>query len=175
MWEIVRKSFDKNEIENLTTLLKLDYLKFFWNYLDMNYVFQSNVTCEFMWFNTMPCVIFRWSPDLVSVVFVTTESNQGQCPSLWMTRSSLLSMEGRGSLIVYGWGCCPWSQETTCKRGPIWRALSAAHGERGKPWGYGWGCCPWGQESAYQRGQYHASSEWVDPLTGLCGSMVYLC
>ena len=27
MWEIVRKSFDKNEIENLTTLLKLDYLK----------------------------------------------------------------------------------------------------------------------------------------------------
>ena len=31
-----------------------------------------------------------------------------------------------------------------------------------------------GQESAYQRGQYHASCEWVDPLTGLCGSMVYL-
>ena len=31
-----------------------------------------------------------------------------------------------------------------------------------------------GQESAYQRGQYHANCEWVDPLTGLCGSMVYL-
>ena len=31
-------------------------------------------------FNTMPCVISRWSPDLISVVFVTTESNQGQCP-----------------------------------------------------------------------------------------------
>ena len=28
----------------------------------------------------MPCVISRWSPDLVSVVFVTTKSNQGQCP-----------------------------------------------------------------------------------------------
>ena len=125
-------------------------------------------------FNTMPCVISQWSPDLVSVVFVTMESNQGQCPSLWMTRSSLLSMGGRGSLIVCGWDCCLWGQETKCKRKPIWRALSTAHGEREKPWGYKWGYCPWGQESAYQRGQYHASCEWVDPLTGLCGSMVYL-
>ena len=32
-------------------------------------------------FNPMPCVIFRWSPDLVFVVFVTTESDPGQCPS----------------------------------------------------------------------------------------------
>ena len=31
-------------------------------------------------FNTVPCVISRWSPDLVSVVFVTMESNPGQCP-----------------------------------------------------------------------------------------------
>ena len=30
-------------------------------------------------FNTMPWVISRWSSDLVSVVFVTTESNPGQC------------------------------------------------------------------------------------------------
>ena len=30
------------------------------------------------------------------------------------------------------------------------------------------------QESAYQRGQYHASCEWIDPLIGLCGSVVYL-
>ena len=28
----------------------------------------------------MPCVISRWSPNLVSIVFVTTKSNQGQCP-----------------------------------------------------------------------------------------------
>ena len=33
---------------------------------------------------------------------------------------------------------------------------------------------PWGQEFAYQRGQYHANCEWVDSLTGLCGSMIYL-
>ena len=80
MWEMVRKYFDKNEVENLTNLLKLDYLRFFWNYPDMNYVFQSKVTCELCGFNTKPCVISRWSPDLVSVVFVTTESNQDQCP-----------------------------------------------------------------------------------------------
>ena len=28
----------------------------------------------------MPCVISRWSPDLVFVVIVTMESNLGQCP-----------------------------------------------------------------------------------------------
>ena len=31
-------------------------------------------------FNTMPYVISRWSPDLVFVVFVTTELDLGQCP-----------------------------------------------------------------------------------------------
>ena len=31
-------------------------------------------------FNLMPCVISMWSPDLVSVVFVTMESDPGQCP-----------------------------------------------------------------------------------------------
>ena len=29
----------------------------------------------------MPYVISRWSPDLVFIVFVTTESDPGQCPS----------------------------------------------------------------------------------------------
>ena len=84
---------------------------------------------------------------------------------------SLLPMGGEKNLEGMGEAAI---QEITCKRGPIWRALSAAHRERGKPWGYGWGCYPWGQESAYQRGQYHASCEWVDPLTGLCGSVIYL-
>ena len=28
----------------------------------------------------MPCVISQWTPDLVSIVFVTIESNPGQCP-----------------------------------------------------------------------------------------------
>ena len=51
MWEIDRKSLDKNEVENLTNFVEVRLFKvFFWNYLDMNYVFQSNVTCELMWF-----------------------------------------------------------------------------------------------------------------------------
>ena len=45
----------------------------------MKYVFQSNVTVSLYGFNTMPCVISQWSPDLVFVVFVITESNLGQC------------------------------------------------------------------------------------------------
>ena len=52
--------------------------------------------------------------------------------------------------------CCPWGG-----------------GEKNLE-GMGEAVCSWGQESAYQRGQYHASCEWVDPLTGLCGSVVDL-
>ena len=50
IWEIDRKSLNKNEAENLTNFIEVRLFKVFWNYLDMNYVFQSNVTCEFMWF-----------------------------------------------------------------------------------------------------------------------------
>ena len=76
-------------IENILTRMKLKTLqivevrlsKVFWNYLDINYVFQS--ICD-LWalcgFNTMPCVISWWSLDLIFVVFVTMESNLGQCP-----------------------------------------------------------------------------------------------
>ena len=49
-WEIDRKSLDKNEVENLTNFVEVRLFKVFRNYLDMNYVFQSNVTYEFMWF-----------------------------------------------------------------------------------------------------------------------------
>ena len=44
-------------------------------------MFQS--VCN-MWalcgFNIMPCVISQWSPNLVFVVFMTTESDPSQCP-----------------------------------------------------------------------------------------------
>ena len=125
-------------------------------------------------FNTMPCVISRWSPDLIFVVFVTTESDLGQC-SFTLDDAFFLAAHGGKRLLDYVWvRLLPMGQETTCKRGLIWRALSAAHGGREKPWAYGGGCCPCGQESTYQRGQYHASCEWMNPLTGLCGSVVYL-
>ena len=80
----------------------------------------------------MPFVISRWSPDLVFVVFVTTESNLGQYPFTLDDAFFPATPRGRGSLIVYGWDCCLWGQKTTCKRGPIWRVLHAAHGVRDK-------------------------------------------
>ena len=81
MWEIDRKSLDKNEVENFTNFVKVRLFKdFFWNCLDINYAFQSICNLWFLCgFNTMTCVISRWSPDLVSVVFVTTKLDPGQC------------------------------------------------------------------------------------------------
>ena len=122
--------------------------------------------------NTMPCVISWWSPNLVSVIFVTTKSDLGQC-LFTLDDAFFPAAHGGKRFLDCGSGCCLCGQETTCKRGLIWCALSATHGGREKPWEYRWGCCPWGQESAYQRGQYHASCEWVDCLTGLCGSVMH--
>ena len=64
MWEIDRKSIDKNEVENFTNFVEVRSFKvFFWNYLDINYVFQSICNLWALYgFNTMPCVISRWSP-----------------------------------------------------------------------------------------------------------------
>ena len=68
------------KLKTLQTLWKLDYLRFFWNYLDINYVFQSSFNFwDLCGFNTMPFVISQWSSNLVFIVFV--ESNLGQCPS----------------------------------------------------------------------------------------------
>ena len=89
MWKIDRKSLDKNEVENPTNFVEVenprnfvevDYLKFFWNYLDINCVSKLCNLWALCGFNTMPCVISRWSPDLVFIIFVTKESNLGQCP-----------------------------------------------------------------------------------------------
>ena len=48
MWEIVRNFFDKNEVENPTNFIEVRLFKVFLKLPDMNYVFQSNVTYEFM-------------------------------------------------------------------------------------------------------------------------------
>ena len=69
------------KLKTLQTLWKLNYLRFFWNYLDKNYVSQSICILGVLFgFSNMPCVISWWSPDLVSVIFVTTELDLGQRP-----------------------------------------------------------------------------------------------
>ena len=98
MWEIVRKSFDKNEVENLTVLLKLDYLRFFWNYLDMNYVFQSNVTCEFMWF---------WHYAMCDFPVITRFGFHSLCDN---------GIKSRSMPFHFGWCLlpyCPWGEEVS--------------------------------------------------------------
>ena len=49
MWEIDRKSLDKNEVENLANFVEVRLFKVF---LKPRYELcvQSNVTSEFMWF-----------------------------------------------------------------------------------------------------------------------------
>ena len=126
-------------------------------------------------FNTIPCVIFQWSLDLVSIVFVIMESSSDQCP---FTLDDVFFPTTHGRKMFLN---CVWvrllpmgPRDHMQERSYLMHSLSAAHGGREKPWGYKWGYCPWGQESAYQRGQYRASCEWVYPLTDLCGGVVYL-
>ena len=98
--KLIENLLTRMKLKTLQTLWKLDYLRFFRNYLDINYVFQS--ICN-MWvlcgFNTMPCVISQWSPYVVSVVFVTTESNLGQCP---------FTLDGAFFPATYGGEEVPW-------------------------------------------------------------------
>ena len=45
--KLIENLLTRMKLKTLQTLWMLNYLRFFWNYLDINYVFQSNVTCEF--------------------------------------------------------------------------------------------------------------------------------
>ena len=69
------------KLKTLQTLWKFWLFKILWNYLDINYVFQSTYNLWALYgFNPMPYVVSQWSPDLISAVFVTMESNLGQYP-----------------------------------------------------------------------------------------------
>ena len=94
-------------------------------------------------FNTMPCVISQWSPDLVSVVFVTTKSNQGQCPFA-LDDAFFPAVHGGERFLD-----CVWvrlllmgPRDHMQERSYLTNSLCYPWG-REKPWGYGWGYCPW--------------------------------
>ena len=125
-------------------------------------------------FNSMPCMISRWSLDLDSVVFMTTELDPSQCLFTLDDMFFPIAHGGKRFLDCVWARLLPIRPKDPMQKRSIWCILPAAYKEREKSWGYGWGCCPWGQETTYQRGQYHAKCEWVDPLTSLCGSVVYL-
>ena len=80
IWELIEDFVDKEWIWKPYKLYEnFSCLRFFWNYLDINYVFERK--CN-LWalrcFNFMPCVISQWLLDLVSIIFVTTKSDLGQ-------------------------------------------------------------------------------------------------
>ena len=125
-------------------------------------------------FNLMPCVISMWSPDLVSVVFVTMESDPSQClftlddvfflaahggkrfpDCVWMRLLPMGPkdhMQKRSYLICFP--CYPWGERKTLK---VWVRL-----------------LPIGPRDCISERKNHASCEWMDPLTGLCDSVLSL-
>ena len=140
MWEIVRKSFDNNEVENLTNFVEVRLFKVFLKLPGYMYL-KGKVFLWALWgFNTMPCVISRWSPDLVFVVFVTTESDLGQCPftlddaffpaahggkkfldCVWVRLLTMRPrdyMQERSYLMLSL--CCPWGERKTLR---VWVRL----------------------------------------------------
>ena len=140
--KLIENLLTRMKLKTLQTLWKLDYLRFFWNYLDINYVFQS--ICN-LWalcgFNTMPCVISRWSPDLASVVFVTTESNPGQCPFTLDDALFPIAYGGKRFLDYVWVRLLPMgSRDHMQERTYLTRSLCCPWG-REKSWGYRWGCC----------------------------------
>ena len=81
MWEIIRKSSTRMKLKTIQTLWKLDYLRFFWNYLVINYVFERKyITVCFMRFWDYAMCDFPVITRFGSIVFMTTIPNLGQCP-----------------------------------------------------------------------------------------------
>ena len=110
----------------------------------------------------------------VITFFVRMESNPGQC-SFTLDDTFFPSAHGGKRFINCVWvRLLPMGPRDHMQEGSyLMCSLCCLWGVR-KTWRYGWGCCLWGQESTYHRGQFYASCEWVDPLTGLCVSVVYL-
>ena len=79
MWEIVRKSFDKNEVENLTNFVEVRLFNVFLKPSGYKlYIRKEMYTVSFMWFwNHAMCDFPVITHDLVFVVFVTMKSNPG--------------------------------------------------------------------------------------------------
>ena len=57
-------------------------------------------------FNSMSCVFSQWSPNLVSVVFVTNKIRSKLVSFHFGWRVLPYYPRGRDSLIVCRWGCC---------------------------------------------------------------------
>ena len=80
--KLLENLLTRMKMKTLTKFVEVRLFKIFLKLPGYKLCFWKEMyTCElYVVFNNIPCVISRWSPDLVSVVFVTMESNPGQCP-----------------------------------------------------------------------------------------------
>ena len=142
MWEINRNFFDKNEDENLTNFVEVRLFKVFLKLYGYKlYIWKEMYTVSFMWFwHHVICNFLVITPDLIFVVFVTMESNLGQCPftlddaffptahggkrflnCVWVR---LLPMGPRDHMqersYLTRFLCCPWGERKTLR---VWVRL----------------------------------------------------
>ena len=97
MWEIVRKSLTRMKLKTIQTLWKLDYLRFFWNYLVINYVFERKyITVCFMRF---------WDYAICDFLVITRFDFSSLCDN---------GIKSRSVPFHFGWRVlpyCPWGEE----------------------------------------------------------------
>ena len=104
MWEIVKKSLDKNEVENLTNFVEDRLFKVFLKLLGYKLcVWKEIYTCE-LYVILTPYHVWFSSNHLIWFPLSLWQRNQIQVSafSLWMTRSSLLPMGGK-RFLNYVW------------------------------------------------------------------------
>ena len=112
MWEIVRKSLTRMKLKTIQTLWKLDYLRFFWNYLVINYVFERKyITVCFMRF---------WDYAMCDFSVITRSDFSSLCDN---------GIKSRSVPFHFGWRVlpyCPWEEEVP------WLCMSEAaiHGAK---------------------------------------------
>ena len=145
MWEIVRKSFDKNEVENLTNFVEVRLFKIFLKLSGYKlYIWKEMYIVSFMWFwHHAMCDFLVINPDLVFVVFVTMKSNPGQWP---FTLDDAFFPATHGGKRFLN---CVWVRLLSMEPKDHMQKRSYLTCSPYCPWEYEWGCCPWSQETEY--------------------------
>ena len=95
--KLLENLLTRMKLKTLQTLWKLDYLRFFWNYLVINYIFERKcIPMTFMWF---------WHHAMCDFSVITRFGFRSLCDN---------GIKSRSMLFHFGWyilPCCPWGEE----------------------------------------------------------------
>ena len=95
--KLIENLLTRMKLKTLQTLWKLDYLRFFWNYLDINYVFEKKcIPVSFMWF---------WHYAMYDFPVITRFGLRSLCDN---------GIKSRSVPFHFGWHVllyCPWGEE----------------------------------------------------------------